>query len=52
MSVGSDTRGGWLHRMVAVGLVGGLFVVSLAACGKKGAPVAPEDAPPAKQESR
>jgi len=29
-----------------------LFFVGVAACGKKGNPVPPEDAPPAKQENK
>jgi predicted small lipoprotein YifL len=38
--------------MGIVVLVGGLFVGSLAGCGKKGAPVPPEDPTPAKQETK
>ena len=36
--------------LTALTLVAGLAVIGLSACGKKTAPIPPEDVPPAKQE--
>lgn len=53
MNVGSRPFRGWLLRMGIVVLVWGVFIGSLAGCGKKGAPVPPPDDPaPAKQETK
>ncbi len=41
-----------LLRLAALILMSGLLIGSLNACGKRGNPVPPEDAPPAKQESK
>lgn len=45
-------RHGRLLRLAALILMIGFLVGSLNACGKKGNPVPPEDAPPAKQETK
>jgi predicted small lipoprotein YifL len=45
-------RHGRLLRLATLILMSGLLIGSLNACGKKGNPVPPEDAPPAKQETK
>lgn len=39
-----------VSAMVLMVLVAGFVLTGLAACGKKTAPIPPEDVPPAKQE--